>query len=48
MTEAANGGDEAANHGFGKFKVVGRGARNGRRMPRAASGALLLGRVFAD
>src|SRR5688572_33038462 len=30
MTEAANRGEEVAIHGFGKFKVVERGARKGR------------------
>jgi DNA-binding protein HU-beta len=30
MTEAANQGEEVAIHGFGKFKVVERGARKGR------------------
>jgi DNA-binding protein HU-beta len=30
MTEAANQGGEVAIHGFGKFKVVERGARKGR------------------
>ena len=30
MTEAANDGEEVAIHGFGKFKVVERGARKGR------------------
>ena len=30
MTEASNQGEEVAIHGFGKFKVVERGARKGR------------------
>jgi DNA-binding protein HU-beta len=30
MMEAANQGEEVAIHGFGKFKVVERGARKGR------------------
>jgi DNA-binding protein HU-beta len=30
MTEAAHEGEEVAIHGFGKFKVVERGARKGR------------------
>jgi DNA-binding protein HU-beta len=30
MTEAANQGEEVAIHGFGRFKVVERGARQGR------------------
>ena len=29
MTEAAHEGEEVAIHGFGKFKVVERGARRG-------------------
>jgi DNA-binding protein HU-beta len=29
MTEAANQGEEVAIHGFGRFKVVERGARKG-------------------
>ena len=30
MTQAASQGEEVAIHGFGKFKVVERGARKGR------------------
>jgi DNA-binding protein HU-beta len=30
MMEAANQGEEVAIHGFGKFKVIERGARKGR------------------
>ena len=30
MTQAAHEGEEVAIHGFGKFKVVDRGARKGR------------------
>ena len=30
MTQAAHEGEEVAIHGFGKFKVVERGARKGR------------------